>query len=348
MKEPLVIALVLVLIVEILLVYLLSFLRKKVSSNIKYHLEILFSWYFEIITTVIKILVIINLIFVIYRLLNLWPISNVSTISKDILQDKDVLKVIVGAFLASGLGILTQIFLRRLNLKKDVRKYSMLLRNEIENLLLHLSSAEHSTKVFKSKEEPSKIFEGHLLEELSYDPKWREYYACLSDELPFSYYTIISNIYKSVDQFNKAIKEKDFDGLFYSFWKVRRRENTIPIMGMPTNTNKDLLNILDALSRNKRIKTKRFCNLCKEILYNRLKKAIFLKVEEEAIKLLNGSSKNRLERSILEERIMTWYNDQSQKFKKKYNPIINRIIFEVLLESSNIDLVWGECFLKNN
>lgn len=253
--------------------------------------------------------------------------------------------VILGSFIASFFGILTQTFLQNRLIKLEIRKYARLLYNDIQNsldILLKAKMALETYVEFNVNQDPFNFLSGVSITEIDYDPHWREYYSYLTEELSISYYNIISRIYKLIDRYNKSIKENNISLLSNCLNEISSISSNNIIL--PSISCEDLLDALYRLSRNKKVRSRLLFNLWNEFAYFYIKKQWFSLIEEMIVKVL--SNVDHLTSKEIEVEITKWLANQD-KYKLKPGKFTRRLIFEILLESSKIDLTWNECRLRN-
>lgn len=351
LKDPIYIILALLFILNITAGILLLYIRrsKKIAFNVKIYLEEIVFSFRDLISILYNIWIVIVLVRILADLFKLKWIANITKSTVEFIKNNQQISgVFIGAFLASLLGIVTQLFLTRLNRNRDVRKYSRLLHNEINNILRALRLATiYYRDGSDSNGNKEHAVHFNIMEEIYYDPMWRDYFTYISDQLPLNYYNRISEIYHAADKYNKVVRERNlelYSRFFYDLIEIN--DDKPDLLGLPITTNDEILNALQKLSQNKKIRKRVIYNLTKELIYYRKKAKIYNSVKDQILNLLK--TEGETDTDIVIERIKEWLNKQDGKTRKRYKEEIDRITFEILIHSSEISVIWGTCKLKEN
>lgn len=286
-----------------------------------------------------------------FLLLSLFVLENfhvLKYINKYILINEKISTMIYGAFLASFLGIVTQLFMRKINVNNDIKKHSSILYCDLKNII---SSCSLVLDEYCIKEN----FLGNVYEELNFNSNWRENYSFLSNELDNKYYEKISSIYYSANKINEAIRIKNIGAFRKEVLKINNNNYSKYISGpvlILNVTNEEILQALEKLSKGKKIRLNNFKRLLLEIRYQKIKKEWFSKLEKYIVNIL--SLYNELDFNVILQYIKKTltYVKLNKKDKKllqginKVIPITNRITFEIIMESKKMDMIWNKCKLK--
>jgi len=255
------------------------------------------------------------------------------------IKNKEAFNTILGAFLASSLGIIVQVMINKNNQKKEQSKYSKVLYNDLSYSTLKLDLYKDTINLYTENENNLRLFD-KLFKKINFDTDWRNYYSCLTDKLPISYYNKIIEIYSLIERFNVSIDNKEINQLRSVITDLK----FIDAMKQPGDvyniSNKDLLEAFSRLSKNKKVKTKILYNLIQEIkIKNAMKKYSSL-IEDTLYKLVLTSKESNI--NIINVKLKESLKNQNNDFNKINDKVIDRTIFEVSLISKKTKLVWGE------
>lgn len=338
-------------ILTIIITILYAFFSLKKVNYEEYNLKFYMSNLLEQIRKKLSKIIILmfGVIFVssIYRILLLIGVTKYINIVSDwIIKNKEAFNTILGAFLASILGIITQAIVNKNHQRKEQSKNSRLLYNDQSYIIYMLGLYQDTISIYNDN--CPQLFDV-MFKKINFDNNWREYYGYLSDKLSITYYKKIIEIYSIVERFNKAIDNKDIDNLKNIMTDLRFIDKAFTLPGdVNYISNEDLLEALYRLSQNKRVKTKVLGNLINEIKIKKAKQKYKTIIENEIYNLVLTSKET--DSNIINNKVNVWLKNNYKCFNKMQDRIINRIIFEISLKSEKTKLVWGEYSIieKNN
>lgn len=315
--------------------------------NLKFYMSNLLEQIRKILFKIMLLLFAVIFANGIYRILLLIEVTKYINIVSDwIIKNKEAFNTVLGAFLASILGIITQAMVNRNYQRKEQSKNSRLLYNDQKYILYMLDRYQSAVSLYDDSK--TQLFD-ILFKKINFDNNWREYYGYLSDKLPITYYNKIIEIYSLVEGFNVAIENRDIDKVKNVMTDLRLIDKTFTLPGdVNYVSNKDLLEALYRLSQNKRIKSKVLANLIKEIKIKRAKQKYTTIIEEEIYNLVLTSKET--DSYIINNKVKVRLKSNYRYFNKMNDRVIDRIIFEVSVKSEKTKLDWGEYSIveKNN
>lgn len=288
--------------------------------------------------------IVVKFIFLL-TLFSLLPKSLIKQILKSVsdfyFQSSEMGNIIIGAFLASTLGILTQKYMDYTKDKKEIRKYSRVLYNDLKDII---STFDIIHTALRAPEFSSiDVWSLNIINHINFDHNWRENYSYLTQSLPNTYYTKISSIYGTADLFNKSVEDKDLDAIYNCIASLTLQDKFTMILGFPSPTNEILLEDLKGLSMNRKIKKINIKILVGELFYISKKRKLFNTVEKEAIEIIRKDGNQKI--NTLTQKIDKRLNNSGNKYYKGNMKDKDRLIFEILHSSKHIKYVWDECSL---
>ncbi|MBU3169895.1 hypothetical protein [Clostridium estertheticum] len=308
------------------------------NYNIKFYIYSLLEQINKILVKILYFLFAIIIINCIYKIAILIGVTQYINITDNwITSNKEAFNTILGAFLASSLGILVQIMINKNTKKNQQSKYSKLLYNDISYCLEKLDIYEFAASI--SSKPSTRLFDKSF-KKINFDDNWRNNYSYLTGMLPITYYNKVTEIYSIIERFNLCIENRDINQIRNVLTDLRF-VNINKLAGDVNNiSNEELLEAFSRLSKNKKVKSKIFSNLVQEIYVKRLKKKYSIMIENALYNLVLNSKDCNV--GIINGKLKKILKNQNKSFNKINDRIIGRIIFEVSFSSKKIDLPWDE------
>lgn len=310
----------------------------------------IFQSYDEISSSYLTILKALIPLFLFLVFIN--ALFEVGVLSVDVIsQWREILiteyQVLVGVFVGSVFSYFVHSRLNSTQKKADMRKNSAALYNDLKNILTMLERYKIKVEMFSEEGREDLFFEGKdSITEINYNPKWRDHYSVINDQLPFKHYQLINNIYAAVENFNKAVRDKDTDAIKKNIRLAFPKKNIQGYFDLESLSSKQLINDLYGLTKNKKVRSGVPSFLFKELLYN-LRALFASKALENKMVEVIGKNNGKIESDKLKSEIKNWLLKPEQK-KLYYlcKGILPRLMLEVALKSDRISSVWGEYHIK--
>lgn len=315
-----------------------------IDYNLKFYTAKLFEKIMNSLSKIITILFVLIILITIYKIaLSVGVTSYSNKIYEWTNKNNDVFNTILGAFLASFLGILTQIMISKKTNKNEKSKYSKLLYNDL-NYIMYKMSLYIST-ISSYKEEYPELFET-FFKRINFDDNWRMNYGYLTDKMPINYYNQVTEIYSLIERFNISIDKKDINQMKRVILEYRLLDNSVKIIRDANGiSNDELLNAFHRISQNKKVKTKILSNFIREVKIKKIVKKYSAVIEERIYKMILESKETKI--SPINNKVKGWLIEEYRDLKKMKNQDIDTIIFIIGMKSNKFDLVWDEYSIKD-
>lgn len=263
-------------------------------------------------------------------------------------KHETLMGTIIGAFLAALFGILTQMYINRIEQRKQLKKNCNLIYHDIQKNINDLKTIKSLMEISKKKGEFEKIkfFEyAKKNKYFDYYSQWRECLLHIGDKLPDEYFVKIMELYGSIEQIKETLisdsLEKFYKLLNFAFWEDDIKES----LGFNLVSSRDLLFVLKSLRKHGKIRWKRLNDSIETLFFVYLVLKFSIKIEAEVFKWLQ--TQNRIETDNLIERVDHWLRKQKKfKYRIIYKGMIKRFVYFSLKRSKRIKFDWGECSIN--
>lgn len=308
------------------------------------------SWFFKVATlkVLLNLLKVAGVVFAIMAMAWILRLNTTRSIIREVgIWEKDnpqLFGVLLGAALASFLGLATQLVLDHRRRRQAIRRSAKLIRADIDRILFKVRSLEWTLRSdsFPSSEARTRFLKVPL-HRIDWMPNWFEHVAELGIVLPEVHLSRIHSIYSGARDIQNCLLNADTENLSQLVVDLLSNDSSRQLMEDLTLTSEELLENLAYVSVTGRMKDKFWVQMWGNLRFRYAYRSVKEEVEAEIVHIL--SEKARMNLSELLKYMNTWISAKGKRFQRRHRDRWDKIVFQVVSDSDRIEMAWNELWL---